>query len=43
MDKENTFSKKLGRLVADVIVACIAACLSACAIALTVKFILWLF
>lgn len=42
MDKPN-FANKLGQLVADIFIACIAACVSACAIALTVRFIMWLF
>lgn len=43
MDKEKSFGAKMGQLIANVFVACIAACLSACAIAITVRFITWIF
>lgn len=43
MDTKNTFGAKVGQFLADVFIGCIAVCLSACAIALTVRFIMWLF
>ena len=43
MEGKNTFSTKVGQAVANVFVACIATCLAACAIAMTVRFIVWLF
>lgn len=43
MDKEKTFGAKVGQLLAYVLVTCFAACVSACAIALTVRFISWMF
>lgn len=43
MNKERSFSSKLGQIVADIFVGCLAACVSAVAIALTVRFIIWLF
>ena len=43
MEKKETFSYKVGQLLASVLIGCIAACLSACAIAMTVRFITWLF
>ena len=43
MDKKNTFSAKMGQLVGCVLVACISACITAVAIALTVRFIAFLF
>lgn len=43
MSKENTFSSKLGKIVADAFVACLATCVAAVAIALTTRFIIWLF
>jgi hypothetical protein len=43
MDKKDTFGNKLGKFVANVVVACLAVCLSACFVALTLRFITWLF
>lgn len=43
MNKDHNFSSKLGQIVADVFVGCLAACVTAVAIALTVRFIVWLF
>ena len=43
MDKNKSFGGKVGTFVANVFIACIAACLSACAIAVTVRFIMWMF
>lgn len=43
MDKENNFSRKLGHFVADAFVTCLAACVVALAVALTMRFIMWLF
>ena len=43
MDKENTFATKVGHFIANIFVACIAACVAACVIALTARFIMWLF
>lgn len=43
MDKKNSFGTKVGRFLGNVFVACIAACLSAIAIAITVRFIVWMF
>lgn len=40
---DKTFSEKVGRLVGNAFVVCIASCVVACAIALTVRFITWLF
>lgn len=42
MDKKN-FGDKVGQFLANVFIACIAACLSACAIAVTIRFITWMF
>ena len=43
MNKERNFSSKLGQIVADIVIGCLAACVSAVAIALTIRFIVWLF
>ena len=43
MNKEKNFGSQVGKFVANVFVACVAACLSACVIALTVRFIMWIF
>ena len=43
MNTENSFSGKVGQFVANILVGCIGACLSACAVALTVRFIIWMF
>lgn len=43
INSEKTFSEKMGRLIGTVFVACVAACLSAVMIALTVRFIDWIF
>jgi hypothetical protein len=43
MDKENTFGDKVCQAVGNILVGCISVCLAACAIALTVRFIMWLF
>lgn len=43
MEKKDTFATKVGQFVAHAFVACIAACLTACAVALTIRFIAWLF
>ena len=43
VDKKDTFGYKIGQLVANVFLTCIAACISACLIALTVRFIMWMF
>ena len=43
VDRKNTFGYKVGQLVANIFTACVAACISACLIALTVRFIMWMF
>lgn len=43
MNKETSFSTKVGHFIGNVFVACLAACISAIAVALTVRFILLLF
>lgn len=43
MNKEKTFGAKIGQFLGAVFITCIAACLSAIAIALTVRFIAFLF
>ena len=43
MENKNTFGTKAGQFVANMLVGCMAVCLSACAVALTVRFIMWLF
>lgn len=42
-DPKKTFSEKMGQLIGTVFVACVAACLSAAMIALTVRFVTWIF
>lgn len=43
MEKDNTYSAKVGRFIANVFVGCIAACICAVAVALTVRFVMWVF
>lgn len=43
MEKEKSFGYKTGRFLANVLIACVTTCLSAVAIALTVRFIMFLF
>ena len=42
-EKEKSFSAKLGEFMAILFVTCIAVCLGACAVALTLRFISFLF
>lgn len=43
MDNETSFGTKVGQFIGNVFVACLGACISAIAIALTVRFIIWVF
>ena len=43
MDKENSISTKVGRALGHIFAGCVATCLCACAIALTIRFIMWIF
>ena len=42
-NNETSFASKIGQLVANLFVGCIATCIGACLVALTVRFIMWLF
>ena len=42
-NKENNFGRKMGQFMGNVFVAYIAVCLSACMVALTLRFITFLF
>ena len=42
-EKNESFANKMGRFMGNTLVACIAICLSACMIALTMRFVMWLF
>lgn len=42
-EKNENFANKMGRFMGNTLVACIAICLSACMIALTMRFVMWLF
>ena len=43
MDKSKSVGTKVGELVANVFVGCVGVCISAVLIALTVRFIMWVF
>lgn len=43
MNEKVSFGTKVGRFVGNLFVICLATCISAIAIALTARFILWLF
>jgi hypothetical protein len=43
VEKKESFATKMGQFVANMTVACVAVCLSAFVIALTLRFIIWLF
>lgn len=43
MEKKDNYSAKVGRFIGNVFVSCLAACICAIAIALTVRFITWIF
>lgn len=40
---DKTYGTKVGQFIANVFVGCIGACICAAAIALTVRFIMWVF
>lgn len=42
-EKEKNFCAKIGEFMSTLFVTCIAVCLGACMIALTLRFITWLF
>jgi tetrahydromethanopterin S-methyltransferase subunit G len=43
MEEKTSFGTKVGRFIGNLFVTCVAACFSAALIALTVRFIVWLF
>lgn len=43
MDKSNKIARIIGQLFGIVLVGCIAACLASTLIALTLKFLMWIF
>ena len=43
MSNKESFATKCGRWLGSLFIGCIAACLSAILIALTVRFVMWIF